>query len=352
MQKIKDFIKNNKGKILLVVIIVVITLFFLRQQSQLQEQQLLLNNKIIEMKTIGDDIVRSQTSYVTKKDLEKFSKDIDLDIVKKDLDDLDASIIGISRILASSAGEKKTGLISYIVYQKTDPPQPTDPIPGPDNICKDDKKSWCVSGATSGYLENAQVLSLSEKFKQSQIPIGTVTFKAWKDKPWDIDILKRDYNITSVLSTDTNGKHYLHHKFMIKSGDKEQAVNIDNAEFVETLPDSQWEWWNPKIGMGVSAGVSIPTTGLADKGVSGSFAPSIYISPFSYGKTKIKPDIIVGQVGVGFEAINKSAQFSLSPIMYNIGASTQVINNTYIGPTVSVDTNSNVMLGGTLMVTF
>lgn len=334
------------------LVFVVMLLFIIKLQYDANDKQTALNKSVVEMKHLNDGIVRSQSKYVTKEDLKKFGEDINLDEIKKDLDDLDAEIKGISKILITSLGEKQTNQPSHHWYPNTDPSNPTDPIPGSDDTCKDGKKSWCVSDATSGYLENAQVMNVSEKFKNQRVPFGSVTFKAWKNNPWDIEVYRRDYKISSVLSEDRDGRHYLHHKFTINSNGKDHTVEIKDAKYAETLPEARWEWWNPKIGMGLTAGVSLPTSGLSDKGVSGSVSPSLYFSPFSYGKTRPKPDWVFAQVGVGYESIGKAAQFSLSPAMYNLGSVIDIINNSYVGPTISVDTKSNVTLGGTVAVTF
>lgn len=326
---------------------IVAVAIIIKLQYDANARQDAMNKSLVEMKQLTDGIVRSQSKYVDKEDLEAFGKDINLDAIRDDLEELDAKIVGISIFLAQSTGYHGTNLPSSNQDPKDDPDDPTQPTP--ENICEDPMSSWCLMPHSVTYMENAQIQELKEPFANGEVPIGDVTFKAWKKNPWDVNIHPRNYKVSSVLGQDRDGRHYLHHKFEIESQGETHEVQINDAEFVEQYPESQWEWWNPKVAIGVAAGVAIPTDGSH---VTGSVTPGLYFSPFSYGKTKIKPDWIFAQIGVGYDVINETAQFSLSPAMYNLGAESTIIHNTFVGPTISVDTDENVTLGGTVAVTF
>ena len=186
------------------------------------------------------------------------------------------------------------------------------------------------------------------------MPIGIATFSAWLANPWGLDLYPRTYKVDSVLAVDKAGQHTLYHKFSINSNGKDYVVPIKEAKFVEQYPEASFSWWNPRFGMGVMAGLSIPTFAgmLAENGVFATVTPSILFSPFSYGKTEVKPRFIFPQVGVGYDVLNKSANFSISPFQYNLGDTSTIINNLYTGPTISFDHRGNFGIGGTLGVTF
>ena len=345
--KIKAFFAKFGMVILGAVILVAIacTLFFvIKYNADTKARQEQIQNSLVEMKTLSDGIVRAQAQYVTKDDLLGFAKSINLNLteIQKDLNDLDADIIGISSILASSQGYHGDNLPSDHTSPNTDPPT----IP-----------PTCAEAGCDpyGYMANSQTKDIAEPFADNlSVPVGQATFSAWKQDPWGLTVLPRDYKLDTVLGQDKQGRHYIYHKFAIGVDGKEYQIPIKEAKFVEKLPEASFSWWNPRVGIGVLAGVSIPTNAAAmvDNGVNAGIAPSLQFSPFSYGKTEVKPRFIFPQIAIGYNVVRHTADFSISPFMYNLGDTSDVINNTYTGPTISVDTDANVTIGGSLSVTF
>jgi len=329
----------------IVLIVLGVLGFIAKMQWDAYKRQEAIENSLVEMKELNDKIVRNQSKYVSKEDLEEFGKNLDLDAIRDDLNTLGADVKGISKFLTSSLGYNRSNIpSSHVTPKPTDPTDPTDPA----NKCED----------PYGYLTNTQVLGLREPFSGDvNVPIGDVSFEAWKEKPWSVHILPRDYKVDTVLGQDKDGRHYIYNKFTIATDGKDYALPIKQAEFVETYPEASWEWWNPKVAMGIGGGVSIPTyrdplTGDVVGDIGGSFTVNALFSPFSYGETRVKPDWIFAQVGVGFDAVRQTANFSITPAAYNLGAPISFINNTYVGPTVGIDHKQNVSVGSTLSVTF
>jgi hypothetical protein len=347
---------NNKYLLIangiLILMFLVAFGIIVKMGCSLSDKQDQLESSVVEMKQLADNIVRSQSEYVSQEDFKTRldGLDLDVDAIKDDVKKLGARIDGISTFLAVSHGYKETDKPSDHTW-----PKPINGTGGSDSgdpvIPVDCSSTDCDP---FGYLNNAQVKDLFEKFPDINIPFGMVTFKAWSSTPWDTEVYERKYKVTTVLAEDREGKRYVYNKFSIGVGEKDYEVPIQSAEYVQEMPEAQFEWWNPRIAIGFSAGLGGRTSQPEedDSWVFASLAPMLYFSPFSYGSSRLKPDFLALQVGAGYDLVAGTGRFSISPIMWNLGSVSTVINNTYIGPNVGIDTDANVSVGGNVAVSF
>jgi len=290
-----------------------------------------IQQSIVEQKQLLDNISRAQAQYASKEDLEAYAKqqNINLDVIKKDLETLNAQVKAINGVVVTSRSQNNTNVPSTGTTPRIDPPN-VDPKTDP-----------------YGYLTNTQKLKLNEKFSNVEIPFGEIGFSAWKQKPWDINIAERKYSVTSVLGQDESGRHYSYSKFAIQTGGKTYDVKIDENKFLEEYPQAKLHWFNPRLYMFANGGV-----GVSKAPVTGEFTPGVSVGIMSYGKTKTNPDLSILQLGAGYGVVNKTLELSVSPIQYNIGQHLPLMNNTYVGPTVQVNTIGGVTVGGGVSVGF
>jgi hypothetical protein len=70
----------------------------------------------------------------------------------------------------------------------------------------------------------------------------------------------------------------------------------------------------------------------------------------SYGRYKNQPDFTVLSVGGAYEFDAKRPAVVVTPFTYNVGKHLPLMNNTYIGPSLTLDTKQNfsVMAGVTV----
>jgi hypothetical protein len=318
-----------------VVALIAALCFVIWYQRQLLNKQAALESQIVEMQRLQDGIVRSQASYVSKDDLKKFAKDsnIDLGPIQDDLKKLHAEIQGINRTVVVTPGFIGTNLPSTNV---TPNPNPTQAPKCPDG-------TECPNTDPFGYMKSTQELKLEEPFNDKEkVPWGTVKFSAWRDKPWDLSVSPREYSAVTVLSVDDNGRHFVHNKISIKVDGKEHTLPITDSKFVEQYPESSFRF-DPSLYLGVDAG-------LMFKSVRGEVTPNLQMFLFSYGQTKVNPDWIFLGLGIGYETQQNNIGFVLSPADYNIGKLLPLIDNLYLGPTLSIDAAGNVGLLGGLRV--
>lgn len=310
--------------------------FIIKFQIDMTFRQENIEKSLVEMKQLADGIVRSQGGYVSKEDLEKKFKDLDvsLEAIQTDLDTLGADLRGINAIIASSVGYHGTNLPS------------TGTKPG------DGNQPWNVPDPF-GYLSNQQNFSINEPFADGvNVPFGQSAFSAWKDKPWGLDVYPRNYNVTTIIGQDADGRHYTYNKFSIDVQGKNYVVPVHNSEFVEVYPEPKLRF-SPRLYLAVDGGALIDpgspeTIGTApEPTASGELTPSVQVVLFSYGKTKVDPDWSILGVGIGYETQANRPALVVSPISYNVGHHIPLVNNLHVGPTVTLDTKGDVgILGG------
>lgn len=310
-----------------VLILVLFLGFIIKIQYDLAQSQKAMETTVVQMKTLQDQTVRAQAKYATRDDMEKIIKasGIDMKSLQKDIDALDAKIVGVVTTSVSSSGYRGSNLVS------------TSTESNPETVntklqCEDGKQLECPN---SEYLKNKQNLSINENFGSTAIPVGEVGFSAWKEKPWDLAVKPRKYNHTTVLSTNEDGRHFVHNKLIVEVDGKRYALPITNSEFTEVFPEKKFRF-TPRVYMSVDGGVVMEPEPSAD------VAPNLQLSLFSYGKTKMDVDWTFLGVGVGYETQNESVNLMVSPVNYNVGQNLPLIDNLHLGPSISYDFEKNV----------
>lgn len=292
-----------------------------------------IQHSIVEQKQLLDNVSRAQAQYVSQQDLAAFAKqqNIDLSVIQKDLDTLNAQVKAINGITVISQGQAGNNIPSTGVTVRPNPPviaAGQDPF---------------------GYMTHTQKLTINEKFSNIEVPFGEVGFSAWQDKPWDIQVEPRKYSITSVLGQDENGRHYSYSKFAIQTNDKTYDVKIDDNKFLEEAPTAKFSFWNPRVFMTAGGGVS-----LTQAPIQGSANAGVTLGIMSYGQFKTTPAVSVLQLGVVYETGSQKPAVILNPVNFNIGGilPSGLANNTYLGPSMQVDLSGNVYAGGNISIGF
>lgn len=309
------------------VLIVGLLGFIAFKQIEISNRQQAIETQMVAQKELVDNITRSQNTYATKDDIEKFIKDngVNLQAIQDDLDKLHAEVTAVNTVIVNSKGQHS----SNVPTTSTGPsnPNPVDPK-NPD---------------PNGYLSKQQNLDLNEDFSGTKVPIGQIGFSAWQKDPWSVNILPREYHVVNVLGTDENQRTYVYNKVTIKAGDKDYDVKITKAQTEQEYPEAKWSWFNPRLYAGADGGVNVGA-------VKGEFTPSVNVSIMSYGRYKTQPDFSILGVGVGYGTVSKNAQLVVTPFAYNVGQHIPLMNNTYIGPSIQVGSNGDVSLMGGIRI--
>lgn len=315
-------------KILLIVaaiLIVAVLAFIVYKQVEISSTQKAIETNVVSQKQLVDGIMRSQANWSTREDLDKLIKQngINLKAIEEDLDKLQAKINAINIAIAISNNQVGTNIPTTPgQVTNTKPIDPKNPDP-------------------YGYFTRQQLLALTEDFGTIKVPIGSVGFSAWQKDPWNYDIKGREYHLNTVVGTDENQRQYYYNKFVIKVDGKDHVVPIKEAITKQVYPESKWYWWNPRLFIGMDGGISVTAT----NSVNGEFTPNFNVGIMSYGRYKNQPDFSILQIGLGYGVVSENPQLVITPFAYNIGKHIPLMNNTYIGPSLSVGLDGNVYVG-------
>jgi len=310
-----------------VVAVIAALLLIIKYQHDLIQKQTEISNSLVEQTQLTDKIVRAQAGYVTSKDLEAYAKQLDVQLkpIRDDLKKLDGDIEGVGAVRVVTVGYNGSNISS-----DSTAPRPPDEKPKPGET----QDPW-------GYQKSTQYLKLNEPFSgDNKVPWGKTGFSAWREDPWELVVYPRKYQVINVLGQDENGKHYTYSKFSVEADGEKYDIPIDDAQFVEEYPESKFRF-SPSLYLGVGAGAYLTHE------PKWALTPHLQAFFFSYGMTKVVPDWVFLGVGLGYESLERSVDFVLSPVGYNIGQHIPLVKNIYVVPTVTIDLQGEVtVLGG------
>lgn len=307
--------------------------FMVYKLNEISTRQTAIETSLVVQKELADNIMRSQGQYATKADIDKFiaASNVNLKAIQDDLDKLHAEVNSVNVVTVKTGGTVATNVPSTTTGPTN--PNPIDPTK-PDPF---------------GYMKTQQKLTLNEDFSGIQVPIGDVGFSAWQDKPWSLNVAPRQYKMVNVVGLDENERSYFYNKFTINVNNKDYDVKITTAETKQEYPIAKFSFWNPRLFLTAGGGIS-----LTQAPIQGSANAGVTLGIMSYGKYKTTPDISVLQLGIAYQTGSQRPAAILNPVNFNIGGLLPkgLANNTYIGPSIQVDTAGNVVTGANLSLGF
>ena len=315
--------KTKTGIIAAILLIVMTLAFIIKNQQDTIKRLQVIETSVTESKNIGDGIVRAQSSYVTKKDLETLmhEQQLNMEAIKKDMDTLGAHVTAVGTVHVSTPGYTGSNIQSTTITPRPDPPPAGTPV-------KDEY----------GYLTSTQWLTLTEPYGNgTEVPFGKAGFSAWQKKPWSVQVAPREYSSTTVLGENAEGRHYAYTRFQIKVDGKTYTIPITDSKIVEEYPTPSFSF-NPRIYLGVDIGA------IMNPPVHAEVTPSVGVSFFSYGQTKVSPEWSFLTLGLGYATQSKAGVLVLAPVNYNVGKHLPLMDNLHIGPAISIDLKGEVGL--------
>jgi hypothetical protein len=335
--KLKDHMSTLNKVLITLGIIVTLGLlsFIVYQQHQISSKQDAIEKQVVLQKELNDKIVRAQAEYATRKDLENFIKNsgADLKEIQKDLNKLSADIVSANKVVVNSDGFKGDHIASSTTTNSNQ--NPTLPI------CKDG--TVCPNVDPYGYLTKQQNLKFTEAFGKDQVPIGEVGFSSWQDKPWNLNLSPRQYQLVTVVGEDENQRQYYYNKFSIRVDGKNYDVKINSSQTKQEVPEAKFSFWNPRLFLGVDGGLNLNQ-------FKGEWGPSLSVGLMSYGQFKNIPDFSILQLGLGYGVVENKLEVLFTPFAYNIGKHLPLTNNLYLGPSLIVDSSGHYSIMGSIRV--
>lgn len=315
MEKYKNPIIVLLSSIIIALLFVVVNNHF-AHNKELQA----IETSIIEQKQLSDNIVRSLSKYSTRDDLENIIKEnkIDLSAIEKDLKKLNGEVKSLSTITVVSNGYTGNNIPSTTIEPR-----------------KEDKQETKVDVNNNSYYFN-----LKERFNKD-VPFGNVGFHGWKKDPWEINVYKREYKISTVLATTEDDRQLAYNKFTIKVNDKDYEIGIDKAEVLQVYPEYKVRF-SPNLYGSFNTGISF------DREFYNS--ASVMVGLFNYGRTKNMTDIVLGQIGIGYDG--NSVILAITPVSYRISKHIPMTSNLFVAPSYSINTSGTSAIGLSFQLKF
>lgn len=306
------------------------------QQIQLNKQQIATQTQIVAQKQLIDGIIRSSSAWATKDDVASLLaannvNSADLKAIQQDMSSVKSTLSAANVITVNSTGTNVTN-------QPSSSAGPKKPAPAPiTQNCPNGGTVTCPNTDPFGYQSAVQNYALSESFGTLKVPFGQVTFDASKSAPWNVTTSPREYVVTNVVGTDENRKTTVYNKFAIKVNGQTFVTPITTSTTETVVPTAKWSF-NPRLHLGIDSGIDVTHLGAA-------VTPNAAVQVFSYGTDKVQPDLSILQVGGGYNTVTRVPELVVRPVSYNIGKHLPLMNNLYVGPSIQLGTDGNVILG-------
>lgn len=328
---------------IIAALVVAFGIFVFIKEQQMSSLQTQLNTNMIAQQNLLNGLVRSSSSYATSDQLNAFAQQnsVDLATIQSNLASINATLVGINVVQASSGPTTVSGLPSTGTT-----PSPTSTPTSTTVSCPAGGSVSCPGPVdTNKYTENVQTLALNETFvgiPATQVPIGSVSFDASKTDPWSENISSRQYNIDSTIgSNPDSGQVVVYNQLSIDAAGKTYQIPINTATFKQAPTKNSFSFWNPRLFLSMGGSVNVSA-------VKGEATPAVGMQIASYGATKTNPVLSIAQVGAGYNLVSQRPAVVVDPISLNVGAmfpNQHIISNTYLGPSIGVDTKGSVDIG-------
>lgn len=311
------------------------------QHRTIRQQQSALDAKSsAQQAQLDGGVVRASTEQTPPGGAASAAADAGMPIgeVKKDAKEHGAVIDSSFHGTARTSGKSETNKGSTATEpRREDAPRQDDPkLP---DVAAPGEDKW-------GYTRQKQTLSVSEPLPgNSEAPFGTVSFEAWKSRPWSVSVLPRTYRIATVGAVAEDGRRYAYARFTVEVDGKSYPVPFEKAGYVEDRPDARFRW---RMKPFLTADVAVGIANMSGEGVpvAGQVVPGFQLALAGYGVDPKLPAWQFMLLGIGYEAIGKAGVLSITPAAWNIASVIPVLDNLYVGPTVTLSAHGVVGVGG------
>jgi hypothetical protein len=309
------------------ILILISVGFFLKRLVDRSDH---LKSEVVQFKQLTESLVRSSNKWATKGDLGRYMRFVlttaEFDILRNDMRELGASVMSVGRTVGS-LGRKISG------FEKSDK---KGPLNDSTEIIK------CEDGRivdTYGYTRAPQIKELTDI---SDAPLARAQFNAARGKPWNYEVYKRDYHLSTVIGKKDDGQLVLYHsmKYMVPGkSNKKYPIELKTSEYLQAPESDKMFWWNPRLDFGAFAGGGVYGSHIFSFGVEFGFSFS------SYGATKVDSLWRFFRISAGYDAHNSAGHFSLSPIAFNFGRPLPLLTNLWAIPYFSSNTSGTLSVG-------
>lgn len=183
-----------------------------------------------------------------------------------------------------------------------------------------------------------------------EFPIAWSIYYPFRDpeKQWKTGTYPLEFSVDVLETQNPDGTFNRYAELHVENN---QMKETRGKRFKLRVTDINWQkyeqkeksffWWNPRLA-------------LAGSFTNEDIAPILNLSLSSYGKTKGDMDWRFFTFGAGGieDGTNWKAIFSLEPFSWNFGKAVPLIDNIFVGPVFTIDTESEYGYGVQVSVPF
>lgn len=177
------------------------------------------------------------------------------------------------------------------------------------------------------------------------VPIAWAKYSPYKEEgEWDTGVysLKTNIKVINTENKDGTFNKYVEADILGKDDKKLKVDNINVEWATQSLKNKHWNLWNPRLGLGMNATHRV-------------IGPRIDLSTLSYGRTDVDMDwrfVTFGLGGYTNEVGGYEPYLTFEPAAWNLGKIVPIVENVFIGPNVTVDSEYRKSFGLSLSVPF
>jgi hypothetical protein len=192
----------------------------------------------------------------------------------------------------------------------------------------------------------------SKDAKGNDLPIAWAMYfpNQDPDKKWKTGSYPLEFYTTVVESENKDGSFsraaeaHIENNATKESKGKEYPIKITDFKWEKfERKDKSFSWWNPRLGLGLTA-------------TAKDIAPKLDFSIASYGKTAVDMDWRFLTFGVGAVQGGSNSSWktigSFEPFSWNVGKALPLIKNMFIAPTVTYDSDAELSIGAGISIPF
>lgn len=277
----------------------------------------------IAYKQLTETLARAQNDLVSKKDLQEFASQTNMDMnkIKSDLQDLNAHLVAVGQTVASIDGRIESNQSPDHEEPHTPPTQPT----------------TCTTCDLFGYTTKR----VATDIMLGDMPFGEVWFDASNEKPFTTKYDAIDVKVSTVIGEQDDSTHdgimvFYHTISTVNKTDpnlagKEFVLKTTSSEYKQLLEKStQFYWWAPHLDLAIDNTLTLQSDTFFNPGAS------LGLSIMGYGRTKNDLDWKFIRVGIGAN-VEKNFYLTLQPVEYNIGKFIPLLSDLWVGIGASYD---------------
>lgn len=278
----------------------------------------------IAYEKLAENIARSSSEFVTKRDLENFGDSIsdNFDFMKKDIKKLGGQVVAVGQTVAVLK----------------------------ENITKD-----APSDTTAEIPSENGTSTTKEDFKKIKtkdgLSLAWATYKNGYTNPWTVGTYPLEFQINTILGTNKDDQLIPVHELLVfnnKDPDnvgKPYKLDVTSSTFKQTRPtEKTFFLWAPHVDFGFNAGATLNGSGV--------YGVDVGFSTMAYGRTKNDNTWRFVRGSFGLRDRFSDPQFTLSPVGYNIGEPLPILSDVWLYPTVGFGFKDAYGLGFSLSTTF